>query len=96
MNAFWSVTVYDHQSLLVDNPLHRFAIGNRASLDPNPDGSLTILVQPQSSGARQSLKLAASAGWRSHSDHAPLLANNGNLQPSLKTAPRSIVWLQKL
>jgi hypothetical protein len=45
VNAFWSVTLYDHQNLLVENPLHRFVIGNRDSLKLDPDGSLTLLVQ---------------------------------------------------
>ena len=45
VNAFWSVTLYDRLGLFVENPIHRFAIGNRDSLKLNPDGSLTVVVQ---------------------------------------------------
>ncbi|MBI3207727.1 MAG: DUF1254 domain-containing protein [Candidatus Solibacter usitatus] len=44
--AFWSVTLYDDNRFLVDNPIHRYAIGDRTKgLRTNPDGSLEIRIQ---------------------------------------------------
>lgn len=48
--AFWSITMYDAEGFQVANPLNRFAIGDRDSLKPNADGSITIYIQHQSPG----------------------------------------------
>jgi len=45
VNAFWSLTMYDEHGFLVDNPLHRYAIGDRDTLHYSTDGSLEILIQ---------------------------------------------------
>jgi hypothetical protein len=44
--AFWSLTVYHRDTgMLVANPIHRYAIGNRSpDLQYGPDGSLTIRI----------------------------------------------------
>ena len=49
---FWSLTMYDLKTrLLVDNPINRYAIGDRTEgLQYGPDGSLTIYVQKDSPG----------------------------------------------
>lgn len=44
-NAFWSLTMYDERGFLIDNPIGRYALGDRDSLVFNADGSLDILVQ---------------------------------------------------
>lgn len=44
-DAFWSLTMYNDQQFLVDNPLSRYAIGDRDPLEFNLDGSLTLLIQ---------------------------------------------------
>jgi len=49
-DAFWSMTLYDIEGYLVDNPLDRYAIGDRSGMTPNPDGSLTIYIQSESPG----------------------------------------------
>ncbi len=49
-DAFWSMTLYDLEGYLVDNPLDRYAIGDRSGMKPNPDGSLTIYIQGESPG----------------------------------------------
>ena len=49
-DAFWSLTMYDIEGYLVDNPLNRYAIGDRSGMAPNPDGSLTIYIQGESPG----------------------------------------------
>ena len=49
-NAFWSITMYDEAGYLVDNPIRRYAIGDRDALEFNEDGSLDIYIQRQSPG----------------------------------------------
>ncbi|MDE0856723.1 MAG: DUF1254 domain-containing protein [Nevskia sp.] len=49
-DAFWSLSLYsaeaDGRAYFVDNPLHRYAIGDRTpGLRRNDDGSLDILIQ---------------------------------------------------
>jgi hypothetical protein len=51
VNAFWSITLYDPTYNLVDNPINRYAIGNRTpDLQPDSDGGLTIHIQNGSPG----------------------------------------------
>jgi hypothetical protein len=52
VDAFWSLTMYDaHEFYLVDNPLHRYSIGDRTpGLKYGADGSLTIYLQKDSPG----------------------------------------------
>ncbi len=45
VHAFWSVTAYGPDDLLIDNPLKRFALGDRDKLQANADGSLDIWIQ---------------------------------------------------
>jgi len=49
VEAFWSITIYNAKNFLVDNPINRYAIGNRTpSLKTNKDGSLTIYIRKNS------------------------------------------------
>ncbi len=43
--AFWSLTMYDAQSFLVDNPIGRYNIAAWMPLKSNPDGSLDVYIQ---------------------------------------------------
>lgn len=44
--AFWSISIYDRTNFFAENPINRYAIGNRTEgMRFNPDGSLTIVVQ---------------------------------------------------
>lgn len=49
--GFWSLTMMNDQQLFVDNPLDRYAIGDRSGLKTNPDGSMDIYIQTDSPGA---------------------------------------------
>jgi len=51
VDAFWSLTVYGDDHFFVDNPLNRYALGDRDSLKYNGDGSLDIYIQSDSPGA---------------------------------------------
>lgn len=58
VEAFWSLSLYtieaDGRAYFADNPLHRYAIGDRTpGLKKNPDGSLDLLIQHDSPGAAQ-------------------------------------------
>jgi hypothetical protein len=50
VGAFWSVTMYNAKQFFVDNPLNRYAIGDRDKLRFADDGSLTLLIQHESPG----------------------------------------------
>jgi hypothetical protein len=45
VHAFWSLTMYNDRRFFVDNPLNRYAIGDRDPLKFNADGSLDLLIQ---------------------------------------------------
>jgi len=64
VGGFWSLTLYDEHHFFVPNPIHRYSLGTKnTSLQSGSDGSLTILVQPDSPGpARASNWLPAPAG----------------------------------
>ena len=61
--AFWSLTLYNERHYFVDNPIARYAIGDRDALAHNDDGSLDIWVQHSSPGLeREANWLPAPAG----------------------------------
>jgi hypothetical protein len=68
VNSFWSLSLYeateDGQFFFCDNPLGRYAIGDRTpGLATNPDGSLDIWIGHESPGAaREGNWLPAPAG----------------------------------
>jgi hypothetical protein len=50
VDAFWSVTMYDAEGFVVDNPLGRFALGDRDALTYAADGSLELYLQHEAPG----------------------------------------------
>lgn len=52
VDAFWSITLYrSSDRLLVDNPIHRYSIGDRTpGHQRDPDGGLTIHLQSEDPG----------------------------------------------
>lgn len=49
--AFWSLTMYNDKQFFADNPIDRYAIGDRDKLLFNADGSLDIYIQRESPGS---------------------------------------------
>ncbi|MFB7104581.1 DUF1254 domain-containing protein [Streptomyces hydrogenans] len=63
VDGFWSLTMMNERQLFADNPLDRYAIGDRSGMRTGPDGSLDIYVQHDSPGPdRESNWLPAPAG----------------------------------
>ncbi|MFT3779124.1 MAG: DUF1254 domain-containing protein [Ottowia sp.] len=63
VDAFWSLTMYGADQFFVDNPINRYAIGDRDRLAYNADGSLDIYIQRESPGKdKESNWLPAAAG----------------------------------
>ena len=60
-DAFWSLTMYGADQFFVDNPIHRYTIGDRDPLAYNADGSLDIYIQ-HDAPANQTNWLPAPAG----------------------------------
>ena len=50
VRAFWSLTMYNERQLFTENPINRYAIGDRDKLAFNPDGSLDLYIQRESPG----------------------------------------------
>jgi len=62
VEAFWSVTMFNPKRALVENPIHRYAIGSRTEgLQYNPDGSLDIFIQADPPRGHESNWLPAPA-----------------------------------
>lgn len=63
VRAFWSLTMYGPDRFLVENPIARYAVGNRTpGLRRGRDGSLEILVQHDRPRGRAANWLPAPAG----------------------------------
>lgn len=55
-SRYWQITMYDLEGFLVANPIDRFGIGNMAEkLQPDGDGTLTLLVQHDSPGTEREM-----------------------------------------
>lgn len=62
-DGFWSLTMYNAQQFFVENPIDRYAIGDRDKLKTNADGSLDVYIQQTSPGKdKESNWLPAPAG----------------------------------
>jgi DNA sulfur modification protein DndE len=50
VHAFWSLSMYNKEGYFVENPINRFAIGDRDALKFNKDGTVTLYLQNESPG----------------------------------------------
>ncbi|WMX43942.1 DUF1214 domain-containing protein [Streptomyces roseicoloratus] len=63
VDGFWSLTMMNERQFFADNPLNRYAIGDRSGMRTNPDGSLDVHVRHESPGPdHESNWLPAPAG----------------------------------
>lgn len=63
VDGFWSLTMMNERQLFADNPLDRYAIGDRSGMRTGTDGSLDIFVQHENPGPdREGNWLPAPAG----------------------------------
>jgi hypothetical protein len=63
VKGFWSITMYDKDGYFIENPINRYAIGDRNNLKKNSDGSVDLYIQKDSPGKdKESNWLPAPAG----------------------------------
>ncbi len=92
VKAFWSLTLYGHDRFLVENPLHRYALGDRSpSVVRNRDGSLDLYIGHTAPPGHEGNWLPAPAGpfslsLRMYLPEAPVL-NGGYRVPPVRPAP---------
>jgi hypothetical protein len=79
VDAFWSVTMYDDRHFLVKNPIDRYALGDRAPMHFNPDGSLDLFIQN------------ADPGGDRHANWLPAPAEGFNLLMRLYSPRKAIL-----
>ena len=70
VKAFWSITAYGADEFLIENPLKRYALGDRDALTFNADGSLDIWIQAQAPDTP-----AKRSNWLPVKAQAPFLLN---------------------
>ena len=61
-NAFWSLTMTDLESYMVNNSINRYNIGSLSNLTPNADGSVDIYLQNAPPSGNESNWLPAPTG----------------------------------
>jgi hypothetical protein len=62
VHAFWSLTLYGPDRFFVENPLHRYALGDRSGLAHGPDGSLDLYIGSEPPSGPQANWLPAPPG----------------------------------
>ena len=61
VDVFWSLIMYNERGFLIDNPINRYALGDRDPMEFNADGSLDILIQHEKPDTKSSNWLPAPA-----------------------------------
>jgi hypothetical protein len=51
VNAFWSLSMYNAKQFFIQNPIDRYAIGDRDALQTDADGTTPIYIQHESPGS---------------------------------------------
>jgi hypothetical protein len=60
--ASWSLTLGDSGRRMVENPIHRYSVGDKSGLIPNADGSIDVYIQQANPAVHQPNWLPAPAG----------------------------------
>ena len=91
VNSFWSLSLYerlpDGRLFFVDNPINRYAVGNRTpDLKRNTDGSLTLVIQSTDPGPDVNWLPSPASGpfnltFRAYRPKAELLEGKWRLPP---------------
>jgi DNA sulfur modification protein DndE len=88
VNAFWSITLYNNKSYLVENPINRYSIASHTQgLKYNPDGSLDVYIQNASPGTeKESNWLPSPSGefsltLREYNPQEPILKGEYQIPP---------------
>lgn len=86
VDAFWSLTMYDADGFLVENPINRYTLGDRDELHFNEDGSLDIVIQHSAPESPTANWLPAPAGkfsvtMRLYLPHSNVLDGSWPLPP---------------
>ena len=74
VEGFWSLTMMNERQFFVDNPIDRYAIGDRSDLVFADDGSLDIYLQHESPGGEKERNWLAGSVRRLQRLSAPVLA----------------------
>jgi len=61
-DAFWSLTMTDLKSYMVNNSINRYNVGSLSNLVPNADGSIDIYIQNAPPSGNESNWLPAPSG----------------------------------
>ena len=88
VKAFWSVTMYNAKQSFVDNPINRYAIGDRDKLAVAEDGSVTC-TSSTIAGKGQGSQLAPRATRLVQSVSAAVLADAAGPGRHLEAAGRT-------
>ena len=84
-DAAWSLTMGDWRRFMVDNPIHRYSVGDRSGLVPNADGSIDIYLQNKVPAGHASNWLPVPAGhfmlWLRVYQPAPAILNGNYRVP---------------
>jgi hypothetical protein len=100
VDAFWSITLYDHEGYQVANSLNRFAVSSWMPFEYNPDGSLDLYFQNQSPGAdKEANWLPAPTGpfnltMRLYAPKSDALTGKWNPPPVMKVQGPSFLQAQ--
>ena len=84
---FWSLTMYDFDGYLVDNPIDRYSLGpSHPPLVTRPDGSIVVAISHDEPTDRRR-QLAAGPGRRIPPQHAALRTEQAGAERQLDSPP---------
>ena len=100
MNAFWSITMHNARQSFVQNPIDRYASGDRDTFTFNPDGTLDLYIRTDSRGKeKESNWLPAPKGpfnlaMRLYAPKGEALTGKWSPPPVIKQVPPTLMMVQ--